>query len=141
MLHKEITEKIIKAFFNVYNELGCGFLEKVYENALLNEFEDLGQKAEPQRLIIVKYKGRSVGNYYADFVIEDKVIVELKAAECLQKIHAMQLMNYLKATDLEVGLLLNFGAKAEFQRVIFSNHHPKKRARIQQQISESKSTA
>lgn len=127
MLHKEITEKIIKAFYNVYNELGYGFLERVYEHALVNEFEDLGLKSEQQRLIVVMYKERTVGDYYADLVVEDKVIVELKAAERLHSSHKVQLMNYLKATDLEIGLLLNFGEKPEFKRVIFSNNHPNKR--------------
>lgn len=120
-LHGEITEKIIKAFYKVYNELGFGFLEKVYENALYLELEQMDLKCEKQKQIVVYYQDKVVGKYFADIIVENKVILELKAAESLREEHEFQLINYLKATDIEVGLLLNFGKKPHFKRKIFSN--------------------
>jgi len=119
--HSDITEKIIKAFYKVYNTLGYGFLEKVYENALLIELTRDGLNAEKQHRIIVRYDGCEVGEYYADIIVNALVIIELKAAEALCQDHEFQLINYLKATDIEVGLLLNFGKKPEFKRKVFSN--------------------
>jgi GxxExxY protein len=119
--HSEITERIIKAFYKVYNTLGFRFLEKVYENALLIELKRDGLDAEKQRKIVVSYDGYEVGEYYADIIVNDLVIVELKAAETLCEEHEFQLINYLKATKIEVGLLLNFGKKPEFRRKVFSN--------------------
>jgi GxxExxY protein len=121
LLHKELTDKILKAFFDVYNELGYGFLEKVYQNSLLIELRSRGFKAEAQKQIKVYYKAYEVGEYYADIVVEDLVILELKAAECMVKEFDMQLLNYLKGTNVEVGLLLNFGKKPEFSRKVFEN--------------------
>jgi GxxExxY protein len=121
MLHKETTDKIIKAFYYVYNTLGYGFLEKVYENAMLLELRSLGLSVEKQVPIKVYFKEQQVGDYYADLIVEDKVIVELKAAESLCEEHEFQLINYLKATNIEVGLLLNFGNNPQFTRKIFSN--------------------
>lgn len=121
MLHKETTNKIIKAFYNVYNTLGYGFLEKVYENAMLIELRSLGLSVDKQIPIKVFFKGQQVGEYYADLIVEDKVIVELKAAESLCEEHEFQLINYLKATNIEVGLLLNFGKNPQFTRKIFTN--------------------
>ena len=121
MLHTEITEKIIKAFYKVNNTLGFGFLEKVYENAMVIELRGYGCEVEQQNNIKVLYKGKEIGDYYADLLVNDLVIVELKATESLCKEHKAQLINYLKASNLEVGLLLNFGKKAEFKRKIFSN--------------------
>jgi GxxExxY protein len=121
MKHSDITEKIIKAFYNVYNSLGHGFLEKVYENALLIELRNHGLMVSQQKPIKVYYNDKEVGNYYADLIIEDKVIVELKAAEGIREEHEAQLINYLRATDIEVGLLLNFGVKPQFKRKIFTN--------------------
>lgn len=120
-IHTEITEKIIKAFYKVYNTLGFGFLEKVYENAMFIELRKMGLFVEKQRRIKVFYEGNEVGDYFADLVVDDKVIIELKASEALCKEHEFQLINYLKATDIEVGLLLNFGKKPEFKRKIFTN--------------------
>lgn len=119
--HSEITEKIIKAFFKVYNTLGYGFLEKVYENALFIEFVAMGLFVEKQKAIWVYYQEKEVGEYFADLVVNRCVIVELKAAEALCEEHEFQLINYLKATDIEVGLLFNFGKKPEFKRKVFSN--------------------
>ncbi|MFA5834077.1 MAG: GxxExxY protein [Bacteroidota bacterium] len=121
MLHENITSKIIHAFYRVYNTLGYGFLEKVYENALLIELNHLGFILEQQKNIKVFYLNAKVGDYFADIIIVHKVIIELKAAESLRDEHEAQLINYLKATDIEVGLLLNFGKKPEFRRKIFSN--------------------
>jgi GxxExxY protein len=121
MLHENITKKIIEAYYKVFNSLGYGFLEKVYENALKIELTRLNLKVDQQKNIKVFYETFEVGDYFADLIVEDLVIVELKAAESLCEEHEAQLINYLKATDLEVGLLLNFGKKPEFKRKIFSN--------------------
>ena len=121
MLHSDATDKIIKAFYKVYNTLGYGFLEKVYENALALELRELGLFVTQQQSIEVYYGGQQVGEYFADIMVDDKVIIELKAAEKLRGEHKAQLINYLKATNKEVGLLLNFGRTAEFKRLIFTN--------------------
>ncbi len=120
-LHADITDKIIKAFYHVYNVLGFGFLEKVYENALLFELTSMGLHCEKQKPIEVFYKQKKVGDYFADIIVEDKVIIELKAAECLIEEHEAQLINYLRATKIEVGLLLNFGKTAQIKRKVFEN--------------------
>jgi GxxExxY protein len=119
--YSEITDKIIKAYYKVYNTLGYGFLEKVYENAMFYELVDMGLKVSKQEQITVYYNDVKVGEYYADLVVEEIVVVELKAAESLCEEHEIQLINYLKATDMEVGLLLNFGKKPEIKRKVFSN--------------------
>lgn len=120
-LHKELTQKIIKAYYAVYNTLGYGFLERVYENAMLIELEEMGLSAIQQKSIAVHYRGRVVGDYFSDIIVENKVILELKAASMLIEEHEIQLMNYLKATNIEVGLLLNFGKEPEFGRKLFEN--------------------
>jgi GxxExxY protein len=122
LLHKNITDQILRSFYTVYNKLGFGFLEKVYENALFIELMSRNLFCEKQKPIKVFYKEKMVGEYFADILIENKVIVELKAAECLVPEHELQLINYLKATNLEIGLLLNFGRKPQFIRKAFSNH-------------------
>ena len=119
--HSELTGKIIKAFYKVYNTLGYGFLEKVYENALILELESMNLAVLQQQPIKVFYNGIEVGDYFADLVVENCVIVELKSVEKLAEIHEAQLLNYLKATEIEVGLLLNFGTKAEYKRKVFNN--------------------
>jgi len=121
MLHKEITDKILKSFYKVYNILGWGFLEKVYENALMIEFSKNGISSHQQHGTIIYYESEEVGKYIADIIVEEKIILELKSCEKLAEQHKNQLINYLKASNLEVGLLLNFGPKPEFNRVIFSN--------------------
>jgi GxxExxY protein len=127
LLHKDLTELILKCFYQVYNELGYGFLEKVYENAMMIELREMGLKCANQAPVEVVYRDQNVGHYFADLMINDVVIVELKAAESLCPEHEAQLINYLKATDCEVGLLLNFGKKAQFRRKIFHNELKKKR--------------
>jgi len=111
--HSQITEQIIKAYYKVYNKLGIGFLEKVYENAMMIELKKLNLSCESQAQIKVFYDNDCIGEYYADIIVEGKVIVELKAVKEVQKIHEVQLVNYLKATKIEVGLLLNFGEKPQ----------------------------
>ena len=119
MLHGDLTERIIGIFYKVYNTLGYGFLEKVYENALAFEFKRAGLKFGKQVPIGVLYEGEVMGEYFADFIVEGKVVVEVKALSCFGGTEKAQLLNYLKATGLEVGLLLNFGKKADFERMIF----------------------
>lgn len=121
MLHRELTNKIIGAFYKVYNTLGYGFLEKVYENSLKIELRSLGLKVEQQKNIKVNYEGYEVGDYFADLIVNDDVIIELKAAESICEEHEAQLLNYLRATDKEVGLLFNFGKEAKFVRKVYSN--------------------
>ncbi|RLD63618.1 MAG: GxxExxY protein, partial [Bacteroidetes bacterium] len=120
-LHSDITKTIIRAFYNVYNELGYGFLEKVYENAMMIELQKLGLSCEKQKHINVYYYDSKVGEYFADIIVNEVVIIELKAAENIIEEHEAQLINYLKATDIEVGLLLNFGKKPQHKRKIFTN--------------------
>jgi GxxExxY protein len=119
--HSELTEKIIGAFFRVYNQLGYGFAEKVYENALAIELRKQGLLVEQQKPISVYYDSLLVGEYFADIIVENVVILELKAVRQLVNDHVSQLINYLKATPIEVGLLLNFGPKAEHVRKVFDN--------------------
>lgn len=119
--HAEVTEKIIGAFFRVHKRLGYGFSESVYENALALELAKLGLEVESQRPITVYYDGQPVGDYFADLVVDGVVILELKAARHLLDEHEAQLLNYLKATTIEVGLVLNFGPKAEFRRKVYDN--------------------
>lgn len=124
LLHKELSSKILKAFYDVYNELGYGFLEKVYENALCQELISRKIFCKKQQPIKVYYKQKEVGKYYADIIVEDKIIIELKASALCEE-HEYQLLNYLKATDIEVGLLLGFGKEPVFMRKVFSNARKK----------------
>jgi len=120
--HGDITSRILHAFFKkVYHQLGYGFLEKVYENAMAMELRRGGLKVRQQARIDVYYEGEIVGEYLADLLVEDAVIVELKAARSILEEHEAQLLNYLRATPYEVGLLLNFGPKADFRRKAFDN--------------------
>lgn len=130
MLHEDLTNQIICAFYNVYNILGNGFLEKVYENALAVELRKIGLSVTQQESVKVYYDGVQVGDYYADIIVNGLVILELKAAEYLRNEHFAQLTNYLKATDKEVGLLLNFGKKPEFKRVVLGNETKTRFTRI-----------
>ncbi|GFO54590.1 hypothetical protein GMSM_15970 [Geomonas sp. Red276] len=120
MLLEAETERIIGCFFRVYNSLGYGFLEKVYLNAMALELTEHRFSVIPQHPIHVFYKNVVVGDYFADLVVDDHIIVELKAAESLRQEHIAQLTNYLKATRKQVGLLLNFGRKPEFQRLVYT---------------------
>jgi len=119
--HTDITELIIKAFYKVYNTLGYGFLEKVYRNAMAIELRQLGLEVISESRILVYYDGEVVGEYFADLLVAGVVIVELKAVKKLLDAHKAQLLNYLKATPYEVGLLLNFGPQPEIKRRAFDN--------------------
>jgi GxxExxY protein len=120
-LHSELTDQIIKAFYKVFNTLGYGFAEKVYENSMLIALRKMGLTAVSQTPIKVFYEGEQVGDYFADIIVNNSVIIELKAAEGLREEHEAQLLNYLRATDKEIGLLLNFGKKPQMKRKIFMN--------------------
>ena len=125
--HQELTKSIIGIYYNVYNELGFGFLEKVYHKALLIELKNNGYKIDSEKKVNVYYKNKIVGEYIPDIIINDSAIVELKCVEYLTDIHENQLLNYLKATDCEVGLILNFGKDPQFIRKIFTNDLKKKK--------------
>jgi len=117
--YKELTGLVLKSAFEVHNTLGCGFLEKVYERALLHELKSNKIKAEAQKPKKIIYKGEEVGTYIADIVIDSKVIIELKTVDFLSLIHKAQALNYLKASGYEVALILNFSRpRLEYKRVI-----------------------
>ena len=120
--HSEITDQIICSFYNVYNQLGYGFLEKVYEKALVIELEEVGLSVVNQHPIKVMYKGFCIGDYKCDLFVEYSVIIEIKATRVFLPEHEAQLLNYLKATDIEVGLLLNFGPEPQIKRKAFDNN-------------------
>jgi GxxExxY protein len=119
--HSELTGMIIKAFYNVYNKLGYGFLERVYENAMLIELNKMGLHGVKQYAINVYYDNEIVGDFFSDILVEDEIILELKASKENINEHEAQLLNYLKATEKEVGLILNFGLKPQVKRKIFEN--------------------
>jgi GxxExxY protein len=117
---KDLTEKIIKAAFTVHNRLGPSFLEKVYENALTKELQGMGIKAEQQKQMRVNYGGEPIGDFFVDMLVEDKVIVELKAVTTLEKSFEEKLLHYLKVSGVEVGLLINFGKSVQVKRKIYT---------------------
>ena|SRR5688572_8285755 len=119
--HKETTHKIIGVFFDVYKELGHGFLESVYQRSLGLALESAGVKIRSPVKIPVWFRGQRVGQFEGDMLVEEVILLELKVARCLDRSHYAQLLNYLRATDIEVGLLLNFGLKPEFKRLILDN--------------------
>ena len=121
MIPKELVDIILKHFYRIYNDLGYGFLERVYQNALYFALLDEGLKCETEKPIKVYFDGRVVGDYRADILVEDCVILELKAAEEFNLAYENQLINYLKATDIEVGYVLNFGKKPKYCRKVYSN--------------------
>lgn len=127
MKHHDLTDKIIGVFYEVYNELGHGFLESVYEKAMIIAFEEGGIAVASQVEIPVWFHGQRAGLFYADLLVENLVIVELKAVRTLDPSHEAQLLNYLRATEIEIGLLLNFGLKPEIKRRIYDN--PRKQIR------------
>ena len=121
LVPKWLTDIILTCFYKVYNDLGYGFLERVYQNALYYALIDEGLKCEVEKPIKVYHNERVVGDYRADLLVEDCVLLELKSSEELNPAHEKQLINYLKATTIEVGYLLNFGKKAQFSRKVFTN--------------------
>lgn len=122
---QEITDKILKVYYKIYNELGYGFLEKVYHNSLIIELEKNDFFYESKKKLIVHYCGNEVGEYYPDIIVNQVVIIEVKANEVLVYENECQLINYLRATNIEIGLLLNFGKKPEFRRKFFTNDRKK----------------
>jgi len=119
LLYKELTKEIVDAAYTVHNQLGYGFLEKVYEKALSHELELRNMSFKNQNCIEVRYKDCIVGNYIADIVVENKVLLELKACDEISKVHIAQTLNYLKATNIKVGLLINFGnEKIQIKRLV-----------------------
>jgi GxxExxY protein len=135
--HEAISEKIIGVFFDVYNELGYGFLESVYEKSMLVALKAAGLLAECQVPIPVWFRGVQVAGFFADILVEGKVMLELKAARAIDKAHEAQLLNYLKATEIEIGLLLNFGQRAEFRRLLFDNERKKIRENPCKSVAKS----
>jgi GxxExxY protein len=125
--HEQLTEKIIGVFFDVYNELGYGFLESVYEESMGIALSDAGISIERQVPVPGWFRGREIGVFRADLLVDRKVLLELKSARSIESAHEAQLLHYLKATEVEIGLLLNFGHRAQFRRLIFDN--PRKQIR------------
>ncbi len=125
LVHGALTNRILRTFFDVYNELGTGFLETVYRAALARALRDAGLEVVVEWPIDVYFRGEIVGRFQADLVVENQIILELKAIRTLLPEHQAQLINYLRATPLEVGLLLNFGKSPEFKRRIYSNKNKK----------------
>ena len=123
--HGELTEKIIGVFYDVYNELGYGFLESVYEESLVIGLRETGLSLSRQLAIPVWFRGHQVGQFKGDILVEDKVLLELKSARTLEAAHEAQLLHYLKSTEIEIGLLLNFGSRPQFRRLLFDNQRKK----------------
>jgi len=119
ILYKGLTSKVIRCFYNVYNELGSGFLESVYENSLMIELKEMGLSAESQKGLNVFYKNELVGEFRADIIVEEKILIEIKAVSALSPLHKAQLINYLRITGIRVGLLMNFGPEPKFNRIIY----------------------
>ena len=134
MLHEELTERIIKIFYDVYNEVVHGYLESVYENAMTIALEQEGLKVERQVGLPVFFRGQSIGVFYADLIVEGLVILELKAVRSIDASHEAQLLHYLRSTEIEVGLLLNFGVKPEMKRKIYDN--PRKSLPMDEQLED-----
>lgn len=126
--HEALTEQVLGLFFKVYNELGYGFLESVYENALFIALKESGLRVEAQVEVPVWFHGHQIGDFRADIVVEGMLLLELKAARKLEGIHEAQVLNYLKGTDVEIALLLNFGPRPEFRRLLFDNQRKRERA-------------
>src|SRR5579863_1236350 len=124
--HQESTEAIIRSFYEVYNELGHGFLESIYEEALFRVLKNNGVSVQRQHPLSVWFRGEQIGDFRADLIVADHVIVELKAVKALEPFHEAQLLNYPRASHLEVGLLLNFGPTPKIKRLVFANEkkHP-----------------
>jgi GxxExxY protein len=127
--HEQLTGKIIEVFYEVYNELGHGFLESVYENAMRLALTEAGLFVPPKQPLQVWFRGVVVGVFEPDITVDSSVILEIKAARAIDSAHEAQLLNYLRATDVEVGLLLNFGPKPEFKRMVFDNERKRAKTR------------
>jgi GxxExxY protein len=135
-LHSEVTEKILGVFFEVYNELGGGFLESVYQQALKIALVQAGLRVDVEVPVPVYFRGEIVGNFRADLMVDDCVLVELKAVSAFDRAHDGQVLHYLRATRVEVGLLLNFGPKPQFRRFILDNSKKKIRVPLCESVVE-----
>jgi GxxExxY protein len=135
--HSVLGEKIIGVFYDVYNELGHGFLESTYAQALLVALEESGLSAAREVPVPVWFRGRKVGQYFADLIVEEVILLELKAARTLESAHEAQLLHYLRATDVEVGLLLNFGLRPQFRRLLFDNERKKIRGNPYESVAKA----
>ena len=134
--HGELTEQIIGVFYDVYNELGCGFLESTYSEAMLIALQDAGLSASREVSVPVWFRGRKVGRYFADLLVNDCVLLELKTARNIESAHDAQLLHYLRATEIEVGLLLNFGVRPQFRRLLFDNARKKIRENPRESVAK-----
>lgn len=134
--HADLTEKIIGVFYDVYNELGHGFLESVYQQSMQVALRGEGLQVEAEVAVPVWFRQENVGEFRADLLVNQRVLLELKAARVLDKAHEAQLLHYLKATDIEIGLLLNFGERPEFRRLLFDNLRKKIRGNPYQSVAE-----
>jgi len=123
--HGDVTEKIVGVFYDVYNELGYGFLESVYEESLVIALQEAGLEVNRQVSVPVWFRGQKVGDFRADVTVENCVLLELKCAKGLDAAHEAQILHYLKSTDIEVALLLNFGVRPQFRRLLFDNERKK----------------
>ena len=130
LIEAELTERVIGVFYSIYNELGQGFVESVYENAMVFALRDEGIGVEQQVPLSVAFRSRLVGEFRADLVVARRLLIELKVASKLNEAHEAQLLNYLKATGLKVGLLLNFGPRAQVRRRVFDQKNPRLSASI-----------
>lgn len=135
MKYQELSQKIIGCFYAVYNELGYGFLESVYHKAMEVELQAAGLQPISEYLAVIHFKGQTLGNFYIDMVVNDLIIVELKAVSTLTKEHEAQLINYLNATEFEVGLLFNFGISPQFRRRIYDNENKRYYSSNQKQVN------
>lgn len=134
--HSDLTERIIGVFYDVYNELGFGFLESVYQASMVLALEQVGLRVSSQVPIPVWFRGQQVGSFFADLLVNDVVLVELKTARTLESAHEAQLLHYLRATEIEVGLLLNFGPQARFRRLLFDNERKQIRVNPCESVAE-----
>jgi GxxExxY protein len=134
--HSDLTGEIIGVFYEVYNELGHGFLESTYSEAMIVALEARGLAVCRQVPVPVWFRGRKVGQYFADLIVEEKILLELKAVRALDSAHEAQLLHYLRATDIEVGLLLNFGLRPQFRRLLFDNERKKTRENPRKSVAK-----
>jgi GxxExxY protein len=134
--HSELTKEIIGVFYDVYNELGHGFLESTYAEAMVFALEEAGLTAIRETAVPVWFRGKKVGQYYADLLVNNSVLLELKAARAIESAHEAQLLHYLRATEIEVGLLLNFGVRPQFRRLLFDNGRKKIRGNPRESVAK-----
>jgi GxxExxY protein len=134
--HSELTAKIIRVFYDVYNELGHGFLESTYASAMVVALQEAGLRPNRELSVPVWFRGEKIGQYFADFVVNNKILLELKAARSIESAHEAQLLHYLRATEIEVGLLLNFGLKPQFCRLLFDNERKKIRENPRESVAK-----